>query len=213
MKDEVKNSLEYWENIYKNPIHIENNTDDWLQNFDVIIQTCTTPILDLGCGNGNDTLYLLQKGKTVIPCDQSKNAINNIKSNFPKIKDTKCFNLLDGLPFENNEFELIIADLCLHYFREQDTFRILDDIYDKLKQNGHLLLRVNTVNDVNHGAGQGKEIGPHLYETKEGTIKRFFDAQDIKYYFKKFDIQYCKEKKMTRYTRDKMTYCVCVRKK
>lgn len=212
MKSEVRNSLEYWENIYKKPIDIRTKIDDWLQIFDAIIENCTTPILDLGCGNGNDTFYCIQKGKTVIPCDQSRNAIANIKKNFPDIKEAKCFNLLDGLPFENDTFELMIADLCLHYFREKDTFRILNDIHDKLKKNGHLLLRVNTVHDVNHGAGQGKVIEPHLYETSDGRIKRFFDEQDIKYFFQKFDVQYCKEEKMTRYSSDKMTYCVCVRK-
>ena len=38
-------------------------------------------VLDLGCGSGNDTLYLINKGKKVISCDQSSNAINNIRKN------------------------------------------------------------------------------------------------------------------------------------
>ena len=40
----------------------------------------------------------------------------------------KCFNMLDGMPFDNNSFELIIADLCLHYFKENDTFELLNEI-------------------------------------------------------------------------------------
>ena len=57
-----------------------------------------------------------------------KSAINNIKKNFPEVYDTKCFNMLDGMPFDNNSFELIIADLCLHYFKEKDTFELLNEI-------------------------------------------------------------------------------------
>lgn len=213
MDNEVQNSLDFWENIYKDHANKSIKTDNWLQKFDSIIDGCSTPILDLGCGTGNDTLYLIQKGKTVIPCDQSHNAMDMIKKNFPEIKDTRCFNILDGLPFVKESFDLIIADLCLHYFREKDTFRILNDINEKLTRNGHLILRVNTVNDVNHGAGQGKEIEPHLYETKEGMIKRFFDNNDMKHFFKMFDIVYCKEEKMLRYSEEKNVYCACVRKR
>ena len=31
--------------------------DEWLNDFDEIINNCKTPILDLGCGTGNDSLY------------------------------------------------------------------------------------------------------------------------------------------------------------
>ena len=83
--------------------------DEWLEKFDEIINACETPILDLGCGSGNDTLYLLNKGKKVISCDQSENAIKNIKKNFPEVFDAKCFNMLDGFPFPDNYCDLIVA--------------------------------------------------------------------------------------------------------
>ena len=42
-----------------------------------------------------------------------------------------------------------------------------------------MLFRVNSVKDVDHGAGEGKEIESHLYETADGRLKRFFDEKDI----------------------------------
>ena len=126
--NEKENSLEYWDNIHSKYERNEIKLDDWLDKFETIIDSCSTPILDLGCGSGNDTLYLINKNKQVISCDQSSNAINNIKKNFPEVYDTKCFNMLDGMPFDNNSFELIIADLCLHYFKEKDTFELLNEI-------------------------------------------------------------------------------------
>ena len=184
--NEKENSLEYWDNIHSKYEQKEIKLVDWLDKFETIIDSCSTPILDLGCGSGNDTLYLINKNKQVISCDQSSNAINNIKKNFPEVYDTKCFNMLDGMPFDNNSFELIIADLCLHYFKE---------------------------NDVNHGAGQGNEIEHHLYETSDKRLKRFFDEKDIKFFFKDFDIEYLNEEIMTRYKLEKRLYRVCVRKK
>lgn len=213
MNSEEKNSFDYWDSFHQfyNREHIK--TDDWLLKFDDLIKNCTTPILDLGCGSGNDTLYLIEQGKTVIPCDQSPNAIKNIKRNFPEVQDARCFNLIDGLPFVSNSYDIIVADLCLHYFRETDTFRILNEILDKLTDHGHLLLRVNTIHDVNHGAGQGIELEPHLYRTKEGTLKRFFDETDMNHFFQNFDLQYCVEEKMTRYSSEKIVFCASAMKR
>ena len=55
--------------------------DNWLDVFLDEINKCKTPVIDLGCGSGNDTLYLIEKGKEVIPCDFSQNTINNIIKN------------------------------------------------------------------------------------------------------------------------------------
>ena len=192
--NEKENSLEYWDNIHSKYERNEIKLDDWLDKFETIIDSCSTPILDLGCGSGNDTLYLINK-------------------NFPEVYDTKCFNMLDGMPFDNNSFELIIADLCLHYFKEKDTFELLNEIRRILTVGGRLIFRVNSVNDVNHGAGQGNEIEHHLYETSDKRLKRFFDEKDIKFFFKDFDIEYLNEEIMTRYKLEKRLYRVCVRKK
>ena len=206
-------SYDYWNNIHKEYNRSDIVFDDWLEAFDDLIKETQTPILDLGCGSGNDTLYLISKGKEVISCDQSENAIKNIQKNFPEVKDTKCFNMLDGLPFENDSFEVIIADLCLHYFTEADTNAILSEIQRILISGGHLIFRVNSVNDVNHGASRGQEIEPHLFELESKEIKRFFDEEDVRHFFKDFEIEFLKEEIMTRYQKPKPLYRVCVRKK
>lgn len=210
---EISNSLKYWNNLHADYNRNDIKIDDWLEKFDDIILSCTSPILDLGCGSGNDTLYLINKGKKVISCDQSINAIENIKKNFPEIYDTKCFNMLDGMPFNDNSYELIIADLCLHYFREKDTLRILNELRRVLVIGGHLIFRINSINDVNHGAGKGKEIEHHLYETDDKRLKRFFDEKDIRNFFKNFQIDYLNEEIMTRYKLEKRLYRGCVSKK
>ncbi len=208
-----ENSLQYWDQIHEDQDYNRDSikVDDWLDRFDEIISKTSLPILDLGCGGGNNTLYLINKGKSVIACDQSEKAVAMIQKNFPEVKETKCFNMLDGLPFSDNSFEVVVADLCLHYFTEKDTLRIISEIARILLPEGHLLMRVNSVNDVNHGAGQGVEIEPHLYETETGTLKRYFDEADIRRFFKDYDIEYLKEETMSRYKLEKKLYRVCVR--
>lgn len=212
MEDNIKNSIEYWNNIHKEYNRNQIKFDEWLNDFDEIINNCKTPILDLGCGSGNNTLYLINNNKKVIAADLSSNAITNIIKNFPEIYDTKCFNMLDGFPFKDNSFEVIIADLSLHYFKKQDTEKIVKDLKRILCKNGYLIIRVNSINDVNHGAGQGLEIEKHLFQTEDGRLKRFFDENDIREIFKNFNIIYLTEEIMTRYKLEKRLFRVCMQK-
>lgn len=208
---EAKCSEVYWNKIHENYERNNIKVDNWLDSFETIISNCKGAVLDLGCGGGNDTLYLIEKGKRVIACDQSINAIKNIQKNFPEVAETKCFNMLDGLAFEDDSFEIVCADLCLHYFTEKDTDKILKEIQRVLRPEGHLFVRVNSVNDVNHGAGQGEEVEPHLYKTSEGMLKRFFDEADVRRLFGDFEILFCEEQNMLRYKLEKRVYCVCLK--
>lgn len=209
----IDKANERWNNIHKTYDREKIKYDDWLQLFDRAIINCKTPVIDLGCGSGNDTLYLIEKGKTVIPCDQSTNAIENIKKNFPEVEQAKCFDMSKGLPFEDNLTDIIIGDLSLHYFTEQQTFKILDEIKRVLKPNGLLLFRVNSVKDVNYGAGEGKELEPHLYETDDGRYKRFFDVEDIEKFFSSWEKLYMREETLGRYGSEKILWRVAMQVK
>lgn len=204
--DAIRKANNRWNEIHSNYERTEIKHDDWLDLFKQIINDCKTPIIDLGCGSGNDTLYLVKRGKEVIPCDYSNAAIRNIQKNFPEIKRTECFDMSKGLPFENNFTDLIICDLSLHYFTEKTTFEILKELERVLKPNGTLIFRVNSVNDVNHGAGEGEEIEHHLYKTIDGRYKRFFDQDDIKKFFADWDTLFIHEETMGRYEKEKVLW-------
>ncbi|MEG0873282.1 MAG: class I SAM-dependent methyltransferase [Clostridia bacterium] len=198
--DEAKNiANDRWNKMHQSYEREKIKYDDWLELFDKAIVHCDTPIIDLGCGSGNDTKYLLEKGKKVIPCDYSEKAVENVRKNFPEVQRAECFDMTKGLPFPENFTDIIISDLSLHYFTEETTHRVLEDIHRVLKPNGLLIFRVNSVNDVNHGAGEGMEIEPNFYQTEDGRTKRFFNDEDIQRFFEGWDIFYKQEETMTRY--------------
>ena len=86
------------------------------------------------------------------------------------------------LPFGDRSFAIVIADLSLHYFDHQTTASILEEIVRVLTVDGLLLARVNSSEDVNHGAGDGTEVEPGFYESN-GHYKRFFDETMIRRFF------------------------------
>ena len=64
MNQEIQNSLMYWENYYRNNNQEAIIYDNWLDVYIEKINKTQNPILDLGCGSGNDTLYLIKYGNS-----------------------------------------------------------------------------------------------------------------------------------------------------
>lgn len=77
--------------------------------------------------------------------DQSANALVNICKNFVDIHDTKQFSMLDTFPLENESCQLVVADLCLHYFLAEDTKRIVEEIY-RILTSGRVLVHAYQLN-------------------------------------------------------------------
>lgn len=156
--------------------------DNWLDDYsDILINNKTNEILDLGCGLGADTLYLIERGFNVLSCDFSNEALKSIKENILNSK-TMYLDMFKTFPFENESFLLIVADLSLHYFDNETTINIMKEIKRILKNNGVLLARVASVNDFNFGAGAGEELEPNFYFEGDYT-KRFFNQEDVNKYF------------------------------
>lgn len=163
---------------------IRKQYDGWLESDERIIEClneCKTPILDLGCGVGIDTLHLVECGHRVVSCDFSRAALEKIKENIPEAR-TMQFNMKEQLPFGNDLFDFIIANKSIHYFSEQETRKIVRELHRILKINGVFAFVVNSTNDTNFGAGQGRQLEENFYEVR-GTTKRFFDEASLKKFF------------------------------
>ncbi|MGN0143643.1 MAG: class I SAM-dependent methyltransferase, partial [Clostridium sp.] len=143
-------------------------------------------------------------------CDYSKEALKIVRDNTFNV-DVVEMDFTKPFEFENESLGLIIADLCLHYFSEEVTFNIISELRRVLRKDCHIILRVNSINDINFGAKDGEEIEKHFYLTKNG-YKRFFDEDDIRYFFKDFDFEYLEEDSMDRYGNTKKAFVVLLRK-
>ena len=189
--------------------------DLWLDEYkNILEENRNNEILDLGSGIGANTLYLIERGYKVLSCDFSNNALRNIKKYIPDTK-TKCFNMMNNFPLEDNSYKLIVADLSLHYFNNEITIHIMKEIKRILNKDGILLARVASVNDVNFGAIGGEELEKNYYFV-EGYNKRFFDINDVNKYFEIIGKLEAKETSMTRkeevYSKPNILYQVMVKK-
>ena len=100
-------------------------------------------ILDLGCGEGRDAIYLLNKKLNVIAVDYSATVINkcNEITKYKYVNNFKQFDLLKNKM--NTKFDFIYSIAVLHMFvleRHRNLF--FKFIYEHLNNNGKALICV-----------------------------------------------------------------------
>ncbi len=204
-------SLKHWEDLYQNIENIELKESNWLDQYTKIFsEPPRKPIIDLGCGSGAESIRLINGGFDVISCDFSKTILDKLSSLNSKIV-TKCFNIENGLPFKDSSSHIILASLSLHYFSWKSTEKIMKEIKRVLDIDGYLICRLNSINDINHGAGSGIEIENNYYESG-GNCKRFFDEASIEYLFSDWKIVDRKECDIIRFNKPKKAWEIVVKK-
>lgn len=125
----------YWNDSYWKK-YLETHKDEkldflsdiWLEKYDNILKGITKGnALDLGCGLGQYTKYLIDKGFNVLSADISGEALQKLKENIPEA-NIRRLDMSKPLPFDNNSFELVFANLSIHYFDEETTINLLKEI-------------------------------------------------------------------------------------
>lgn len=207
----MHNQREHWDKLFKSLADQKPSYDSWLDKYaDILRGWRDMPIIDLGCGFGNDTLYLSERGYRVISCDFSAEALHRL-AYFIAEPVTKLFDMREGLPFADASAGIVIADLSLHYFSWADTEKILNDIRRVLIDGGCLLARVNSVKDIDPGSGLGSLIEENYYDIK-GSLKRFFDRSQIDEFFRAWEMIHISEYEMVRYEKKKTLWEIAVKK-
>ncbi|WP_372812765.1 class I SAM-dependent methyltransferase [Paenibacillus sp.] len=202
----------YWDAIFAGHQAENLRYDLWLEPYaEMLQQRSGRPILDLGCGAGNNTLYAAERGWPVIACDRSGEALKRVNERLPGVPTVRL-DLRERLPFDDGIASAVIADLCLHYFSWAETVCMVDDIRRVLSTDGLLLCRVNSTRDQEYGAGQGTEVEPHYYAW-EGQLKRFFDRAQVDRLFRGWALLNAEEQVMTRYAKEKQVWMIAAAKR
>jgi ubiquinone/menaquinone biosynthesis C-methylase UbiE len=76
-------------------------------------------VLDLGCGSGRYTMVLKEVGAKVVGIDPSEKLLEIARKNIKGVKFIKASS--EKLPFSDNEFDLVVAGMVLHYVKKINT--------------------------------------------------------------------------------------------
>ncbi|NEP90447.1 MAG: class I SAM-dependent methyltransferase [Okeania sp. SIO2C2] len=93
-----------------------------------------TQILDLCCGSGQATNFLVQHSQNVTGLDASPLSINRAKKNVPSAEYIEAF--AEDIPFSNNQFDLVHTSAALHEMNSEQLRQIIQEVYRILKPGG-----------------------------------------------------------------------------
>lgn len=98
-------------------------------------------ILEIGCGEGRDAIFLLEKNYNVLAIDYSNTVIEKCKelSNYKYPNNFRKFDIINDLLEE--EFDFIYSIAVIHMFvSKKHREKFYDFIYNHLNQNGLSLI-------------------------------------------------------------------------
>lgn len=132
-------------------------------------------ILELGCGEGNDSVYFAKNGHTITAVDFSDVVIARNKARYET--DNLQFFVQDiskAFPFDATTFDAVYARLSLHYFTNAETKKIIAEICRLLKPGGLFCFMCKSTDDSLYN--QGKQIETDMFEL-DGHVRHFFSEK------------------------------------
>ncbi|RXJ77072.1 methyltransferase [Arcobacter sp. F155] len=113
-----------------------------LKTFDI-----NSKLLEIGCGSGRDTLFMIKSNYNVIAIDGSKNMIEEAKKIHPELKERLFHKILpNDLEFDN-KFDGIYSISTLMHLSKDALRKTLSKVYNLLNQNGKFLMSVSLFRD------------------------------------------------------------------
>lgn len=153
--------------------------DPWLDRWLPLLRQAagTRPVLEIGCGSGDDTHTLVQAGCDVVAFDLDAAAAARTQARVPQAR-VSCQDVRAPFPLGDGEAGAIVASLTLHYFPWAETLDLVARIRRTLAPGGLFLCRLNATDDKHFGAQGHPAIEPH-YFLVDGQPKRFFDRPAV----------------------------------
>jgi cyclopropane fatty-acyl-phospholipid synthase-like methyltransferase len=138
-------------------------------------------LLELGCGQGRDTIFFVSKGLEVHALDSSVIAIQNLSAKLKEKDisiDLKHVVVSQRIPFSNDFFDAIYAHMFYNMrFTDNQLKLLFNETYRVLKNKGLLYFSVRSDKDALYK--KGKEIEKNIYDINGFQI-RFFTIYQIK---------------------------------
>jgi tellurite methyltransferase len=142
--------------------------------------------LDLGCGQGRDSLFMAEKGFNIVAVDISNEGIKKIEEYLTQHENLKnrvkliCQDI-NSFNIEENKYKIINAFNSLQFLTKQGALDIIKKVKNGLITNGYIVISGFTTNDPS-------------YQKTINQNKGFFEPIELKNLFANFKIIFYEEK-------------------
>lgn len=173
--DNYKETFETWNKIAKIYQDKFMNLDLYNDSYDFIcnsISKSNASILEIGCGPGNITKYLLSKRPDfdILGIDIAPNMVELAKVNNP----TANFVVMDSRNINEikSTFDGIVCGFCLPYLSHSDSEKFFKDCFNLLNENGFLYL--------SFVEGNPNKSNFQTSSSGDRSFFYFYDLEDLK---------------------------------
>ncbi len=119
-------------------------------------------VIDLGCGNGNLSIKLKEKGYNVTGIDDSEDMLEIARKNYSDIEFIKG----NALDFKIDPVDGIFSNAVLHWIDKEKHQELLNNISSNIKKGGEFVCEFG---------------GYGCAETVHSALKKIFDKRGYKY--------------------------------
>ena len=155
----------------------------------------TESLLELGCGNGRDSIYFARNGIDVTAIDQV-DEICQLQDKFVTCKNLSFIqeDFTDFPRYLPEKYDYIYSRFTLHSIREDEANILLKNVHDNLKAGGRFFIEVRSTNDDIFGKGVpvNGEKNAFIYNDH---YRRFIHAPELRenHESKGFNVIYSEE--------------------
>lgn len=183
--------LDYWNLMYEDK-NIFGTGETKLAKYahDILKKKSVKKILEIGCGQGRDSIFFSQLGYNVNSFDISSNAINFLNDVKKELRiknlNIKIYDTLNPFDYPSESFDFVYSNLALQFFNIQELEKIFDNIHKVMKKDSSFLFSTKKVGDKYYQFGT--KINENAFSYK-GITRYFFDENVLrKLLSEKFDI-------------------------
>ena len=179
--------------------HIE---DPWIEKYEDVFMPYKGCLLDLGCGVGQYSNYFSGKGFDVTAVDISPRAIDYLATKHPTIH-AECLDMTKPLPFKDGSFDVVFANLSIHFFSRSVTEDIIREVRRVLREGGLFIGSCNSSVAYKYIKDCSTAVEDNFYLEDGGRYVRLFDAGQFEYFFKDWENVFLCEIETTRFNKSK----------
>lgn len=170
---------DYWDTFYK-----QYGYEDKIQKHSTFAEFCQLEIfkskqlniVELGSGNGRDSIFFVKNNHNIVAIDQSIIAIDIEHDRLsPNYKEKILLKNADFILEDYSTYfdiDIFYSRFTLHSITEEDENILLDKVYKSLKKGGIFCIEARTIKDPLYG--KGKKLEKHAFFTDH--YRRFIDT-------------------------------------
>lgn len=184
---------------------LDNIEDSWVDKYENVISAHHGKLLDLGCGVGQYSKFFYDKGFKVTSADISERALAYISEKYSNI-ETIRIDMTEPLPFRDKSFDVVFANLSIHFFSESDTRALIAEVKRILKDDGIFIGSCNSSKAYKYIKDCSTILESGFYREDGGRTVRLFDKEQFDTFFKDWNEITLSEIETIRFNKSKIMW-------